>query len=273
MAETPIQSLAEGSGDATGQVVRSHDPIADVAKLLSQQPAAAEPSPETGDQAEPPDESLDIKTLAERLKVDPAKLYADLKVAFDDGTELSVSALKDAYRPAAELEKARGKLWEEVTTSKRAVAEAQQELQNLLRHIDPQVLTPDVLAENRRQLESARSQETARLIERVPEWKDPIARAADWADIRRVGQEYGYTPAELQLAEEGYADHRLVATLRALARGPKAKAPDAKPAPKVAVKPAGKARTPAQQFGQVKAAVKSGRISPFAAVAQLIGEK
>jgi hypothetical protein len=265
MADIQTTTLQQATREGEPAPERFTDDIGAVSDLLTGASAPAEQAPETEPSAEaPPDESLDLKTVAERLKVDPAKLYADLKVAFDDGTELSVSELKDAYRPVAEVEKARGKLWEEVTTSKRAVAEAQQELQNLLRHIDPQLLTPEVLAENRRQLEAARSQEVARLVERVPEWKDPIARAADWADIRKVGQEYGYTPAELQLAEEGYADHRLVAALRALARGPKA-APAPKPAPKVAVKP-----TAAQLHGRTKAAVTTGRTSPYTAVENIL---
>jgi hypothetical protein len=266
MADIQSTTLQQATREGEPAPERFTDDIGAVSALLNAESAPVEPAPETAPSADaPPGENWDLKAVAERLKADPKTLYESLKVAFDDGSELSVSALKDAYRPVAEVEKARTKLWDEVTTSKRAVAEAQQELQNLLRHLDPQALTPEVLAENRRQLEAARSQETARLIERVPEWKDPIARAADWADIRRVGQELGYTPAELQLAEEGYADHRLVATLRALARGPKAQAPAEKPAPKVAAKP-----TAAQLHGRTKAAVTTGRTSPYTAVENLL---
>lgn len=271
MAEIPVQSLAESSGDVAGQVIRSLDPIADVTKLLNPEPAPVEPSPETGTQAEPASESWSVKSLAEKLGTDPAKLYEGLKVAFDDGTELTVSALKDAYRPVAELEKARGALLEEHTSSKREVLEATQELRELLAEIPAQFLTEQTIARARQQAQQQRDREAAKLLERVPEWKDPIAKAADWSDIRRVAKDVGYSDAEIQLAESGFADHRLVAVLRQLARGPKPEA--VKPAPKVAAKPAGKGQTPAQQFGQLKAAVTTGRTSPFTAVEQLLRSK
>lgn len=271
MAEIPVQTLAEGTGDSVGQVTRSKDPMADVAKLLNPEPAPVEPTPETELQAEPASESWDLKSVAERLKTDPAKLYEGLKVALEDGTELTVSALKDAYRPAAEVEKARTALLEEHTSSKREVIEATQELRLLLQEIPPQYLTEQAIGQVRQKAQQQRDQEAAKLLERVPEWKDPIAKAADWVDIRRVAGEIGFTAAEVQLLEQGYADHRLVTALRKLARGPAAAA--VKPAPKVAAKPTGKGQTANQQFGQLKAAVTTGRVSPFTAVEALIGRK
>jgi cell division septation protein DedD len=214
-----------------------------------------------------------MKSLAEKLGTDPEKLYTGLKVALDDGTELSVSALKDAYRPAAELEKARGELLEEMTSNKREVTQNRQELGALVQYLAQQgQLTEPVAREVQKMVDAERAAEADKLLKRIPEWKDPIARAADWSDMRRVAKEQGYTDAEIKLAEAGLADHRTIATWRALAKGPKPAAPP-KPAAKVAAKPAAGSRTPAQQFGQLKAAVKTGRVSPFSAVAQLIGEK
>lgn len=271
MAEIPVQSLAEGTGDSVGQVTRSLDPVADVAKLLSQEPAPAESTPGTEIQAEPPGGSWDIQSLAEKLGTDTTKLYDDLKVKFEDGTELSLTELKDAHRPAAEVEKARSALLEENASSKRQVLEATQELRQLLQGIPEQYLTEQTIGQARQQVQRQREQEAAKLLERVPEWKDPIAKAADWVDIRRVAKAEGFSDVEVRLLEEGYADHRLVSALRKLARGPAAVA--VKPAPKVAAKPAGKSQTPGQQFGQLKAAVTTGRMSPFSAVESLIGRK
>lgn len=265
--ESPVQSLAESSGDAVGQVTRSQDPMADVAKLLSQAPAPAEPTPETVPQADPPSESWSIKSLAEKLGTDPTTLYESLKVALEDGTEVSVSALKDSHRPAAELEKARGALVQEMASSKREVLEATQELRELLQAVPQEYLNADAIGQARVKAQAQREREAAKLLEAVPEWKDPIAKAADWVDIGRVAKEMGYTDAEIQLAKEGYADHRMVALLRRAARGPKAEA--VKPAPKVAVKP-GRAQTPAQAHGHLKAAVTTGRMSPFTAVEALL---
>lgn len=273
MAEIPVQSLAESSGDAVGQVSRSQDPVADVAKLLSQAPAPAEPTPETETQAAPTSESWELKSVAEKLGTDPATLYEGLKVALEDGTELTVSALKDAYKPAAQLEKARAELLEEMTASKREVTQNRQELGALVQYLAQNgQLTEPMVREVQKLVDAERAAEADKLLKRVPEWKDPIARAADWADIRPVARDLGYSDAEIKLAEAGLADHRTVAMWRRLAKGPKPEAPP-KPPAKVGAKPAAGNRTPAQQFGQIKASVKTGRISPFTAVAQLIGEK
>lgn len=268
MEESPITTLQASSGDAEPVAARFTDPVAEVEKLLNPEPAPVEPSPETDIQAEPPGESWDLKSVAEKLQTDPSKLYEGLKVALDDGTEISVSALKDAHRPVAELEKARAALLEEHTSSKRDVMQASQELMQLLQTIPAEYLNEGTVRGIQQQAQRQRDQEAARLLERVPEWKDPIAKAADWSDIRRVAKEVGYTDAEIRLAEEGYADHRMVATLRLLAKGPKA--PAAKPAPKVAAKPAKATQSAAQQFGHLKASVTTRRISPEVAVETLL---
>ena len=271
MAEAQITTLAAASGDAEPAATRFTDPVAEVEKLLNPEPAPVEPSPETDIQAEPPGESWDLKSVAEKLQTDPAKLYEGLKVAMDDGSELSVSALKDAYKPIAELDKARTKLVDEVTSSKRDIVAAEQELMAVLTHPDvARLLTPELLQDVQRRAAGKRQAEAERLLERIPEWKDPVSRAADWADIRTVGREHGFTDAELKLAEEGFADHRVLSLLRAAAKGAKPAAP-AKPAAKVAVKPAkGGNPSEAQRFGQLKAARTTGRMSPEAAVEALL---
>ena len=270
MAEIPTQTLAESSGDAVGQVTRGKDPVAEVAKLLSVPAAAPEPTPETGTPADPPSESWDLKSLAEKLGTDPAKLYEGLKVSLADGSEMTVSALKDAYKPAAELEKARTELLGELSASKREVLHNRQELGILVRELQANgTLTEPVAREVARMAEQERATEAERLLQRLPEWKDPITRAADWAGMRKTGAAYGFSEAEIRAAEAGYVDHRLIALLRDSSRTPKAEKAT-KVEPKVAVKPAGSGRTQAQQFGQLKAAVKTGRTSPFSAVEQLL---
>lgn len=268
MSDIPLQTLQEASGDAAPAPGRINDPVAEVAKLLNPEPAPVEPTPETGVQAEPPSEGWDFASLAEKLGTDPEKLYTGVTVAMPDGSKVSVSELKDAFRPAAELTKAREVLVEEMTGTRQEVAQAKQELAALVNLLDVSQLSPEMIREAGKQAEQARQAEAAKVLQRIPEWKDPISKAADWADIRRVAREHGYSDAELKLAEQGYADHRMVSVMRALARGP---APaQAKPAAKVAAKPTAGQPSPAQRHGQLKAAVKTGRMSPEAAVAALL---
>lgn len=270
MADIPLQSLQEATGDGDAPVGRVADPVGEVAKLLEPAPAAAEqPAPETGaPPADPPSESWDFTSLAEKLGTDPEKLYHGVKVAMPDGTQVSVGELKDLYRPAAELEKARSKLIEDDTSSRREVAQARQELAALVNLLDQRQLSPEMIQEAGRQSEQARQAEASRLLQRIPEWKDPVAKAADWADIRQAARQHGYSDAEIALAEQGFADHRMVSVLRALAKAPKAASP--KPPVKVGARPTTATLSPAQRHGQLKAAVKQGRLSPEAAVAQLL---
>jgi hypothetical protein len=270
MAEIPVQTLQEGSREVNPPAIRSQDPVADVAKLLSTEAAPAESSPEKDTQADPPPmETWELKALAEKLGATPEALYEQLKVSMADGQEMSLGALKDAYKPAAELEKARAGLLDEMTSNRKAVLDTQQEFSALLQMFDPSTLNPDVLRSVNQMAEKQRQQQIEGTLKAIPEWKDPIARAADWVDIRRVGKEYGFSDVELKLIEQGYGDHRLVAMARALGKQPRAET--AKPAPKVAVAPkGGKPQTDAQRHGHLKTAVKSGRMSPFTAVDQLL---
>ena len=231
----------------------------------------AETPPETGAQADPePSESWELKAVAEKLGTEPETLYEQLKVALADGQEITVSALKDAYKPVAELEKARAGLLEEMTGSKREVLQTQQEFSALLQMLGPERLTPEVLRAVNQMADQQREQQLAGMLSRIPEWKDPITKAADWVDIRRVGKEYGFSDAEMRLAEQGFADHRLIAMARALGKQPKVETP--KPAPKVAVQPkAGKVQSKAQQLGNLKAAVTKGQITQADAVRRILG--
>jgi hypothetical protein len=270
MSDKAVSDLAA----ATVETPRDTRPILDqAAQILAEAAAPPRDQPvETPESADPPVETWDLKSVAERLGTDPAKLYESLKVSIADGEELTVSALKDAYRPAAELEKARGKLLEEMETSKREVVQTQQEFAALLQLLGPQNLNQELLAEVNRRTEKQKAFEAERLLKAVPEWKDPIARAADWVDIRKAGQAVGYTDAEMRLAEAGYADHRLIALLRQVAKGPKVEQP--KPPAKVAVKPVGNGKpNEAAQFGQLKAQVKKGQLRPEMAGAMLIQGK
>jgi hypothetical protein len=262
MADIPVTTLQEASREAEAPTERFTDPISAVSDLLSPAAVAEQPG-ETPAQAEsPPDESWDLKALAEKLGAEPEKLY-DVKIPMTDGSEMTLSALKDAYRPVAELEKARSQLVEEMTSSKTEVVQTRQEMGALLGLLSPDAITPELVREATRLAEQERSRNVEQVLKLLPEWKDPIRKAADFADIRRVAREAGYTDAEVKAAELGYADPRMLKLLLRAVRPAEPEKP--KPAAKVAAKP-----TPAQQFGRTKAAVTMGRTSPYTAVENLL---
>lgn len=261
--------LAEGTVETPAPHVSQGDQVAEILRKGLQTPGqeTAETQPQS---AAPPSESWDIKRVAEKLGVDPANLYESLKVSIADGEELTVSALKDAYRPAAELEKARGKLLEEMESSKREVVQTQQEFSALLQLLGPQNLNQELLQEVNRRTEKQKADEAERLLKSIPEWKDPIARAAAWVDIRKSALNRGYSETEIRLAEAGLADHRWVkdqldlARLRASEEKPK---PQAKVA--IAPKPSGVTSQAVNQR-ELKQAVKSGRMTETQAAARIL---
>lgn len=271
MAEQQLATLQEATGDGQPPTGRVQDPVGEIAKLLQPDPAPAQDqSPETGDQAAtPPAETWDLQSVAEKLGTDPAKLYdLKLRVGEGDGVEVTLSQLKDAYRPAAELEKARTQLVEETSRDRREALQLQQELAALVQLLPREVVTQALVEQATQQAARLRSENADKLLQALPEWKDPIRKAADWADIRAAGRELGYSEAELEAAKAGFADPRMLRALLGYRRAP---AEQPKPAAKVGAKPtSGGKPTAAQQHGQLKAAVTTRRMSPEVAAAQIL---
>lgn len=257
------------------QIPVSNEPLSESSQLKAVQdllsgaekPTAEQPTAETQSPPEP-GESWDIKTVAEKLQTDPAKLYDSLKVAID-GEEIPIGKLKDAYRPAKELEKAKSAWLEERTQAETERQQFLTEFQALLGLIPQQHLTQEFLHEAQKQSETQRQKQAEALLKAIPDWKDPVTQAADWADIKPVALKYGFTDTDIALAKQGFADHRFIAMARDLAKA--RGIPVEKPAPKKAIetKPA-KAPTEAQRFGRLKGAVTAKRMSPLAAVEKLI---
>lgn len=258
------QAPAEAETDA-GEIRNDQDAIKAVEQLLGA-PSPAEPETAQDDTPAPDEMPADLTSLAERLKATPEKLYS-VKVPLADGESRTIGELKDGYRAAQQLESERelvrtdrGKL----ETDKR---QALQELEGVVRNLPPQALTPEAISAVREAHGKRLQAELAQLLETVPEWKDPVRWTAERPVIEGYAAQFGYTPADL--AE--ISDHRVLRVLRTAAlREQSLTAERAKPPGKVAQAPKGRQPTPAQEFGRLKAAVTTRRISPVAAVEALL---
>ena len=268
----------EGSqGMASDPPVRG-DAITEVQRILEAElspPAETQADPAEADPPEPQRaEKLDIKSVAERLGVDPGELYGALKVKLADGEELSVGDLKDRLKPQAEIEtlkqnltKARGE-WE---ASK---IRQSRELQAILSAIPQQAVSPQLLELHQSQRAERLSREREALLRAIPEWADTGVITAERKQLSDYLAETGWPEGTVDAIE----DHRLFVTLRAAAqdraelqklRAEKAKAEQ--PRPKVAAKPQpARPQTEGQRFGQIKGSVASGRMSPVSAVEKLL---
>lgn len=65
-----------------------------------------------------------------------------------------------------------------------------------------------------RQYQEVAQQEKAKLLEKVPEWSDPAVFAKESTQLKKYGQELGYTEQELN----SIVDHRALAVLREAAK-------------------------------------------------------
>lgn len=240
--------------------------VIDLLNGQQDQPPAAE-TPETGNQAEPPAEKWDLKTVAEKLSVDPSKFY-ELKVKAGDGQELSIGELKDAWKSKADLDGFKAEVDKAKADWMADQIRTQRELAEVLNAIDPNSVRPELLQAWQRQQAERLSRERELTLRNIPEWSDARKETADKAAILETIKGYGFTQADL----DNSSDHRLFRMLRDLVNTKAELASlKTKPQPKPGIAPkAGKPATEAQQFGRIKGAVTSGRISPQAAVERLL---
>ena len=259
------QAPAELAPDATERLDDA-GALSRVKALLAGQSSAEAEKPQ--DDAPAPDETpADLTSLAERLKATPDKLYG-IKVPLADGESRTIGELKDGYRTADQLRVEREKFHVERTQLTQDRQQALTDLQAIIERLPPQSVDPAAI-EAVRQVHNQRLQsELAQLLETVPEWKDPVRYAADKPVIESYAAGFGFSPQDVA----AITDHKVLRLLRTAALADKeTKAERVKPPVKVGQAPrAGKDRTPAQQHGQLKAAVTSRRMAPVDAVAQLL---
>jgi hypothetical protein len=249
----------------TEEIRNDQDAIKAVEALLGS-PPAAEPE-KAQDEPEPVEIPGDLTSLAEKLQATPEKLYS-LKVPMADGESRTLGELKDAFRTADQLRTERETFATERTQLATEKRQALQELEQIVRRLPPQTLTPDAIQAVREAHGQRLKVELEQLLETVPEWKDPVRWTAEKPLIEQYAAQFGFTPADLG----ELTDHRVLRVLRSAALTAKEQTAERqKPPVKVAQAPkGGKQPSQAQEWGRVKAQVTSRRMSPVAAVEQLL---
>jgi len=244
--------------------------------ILREAASPVEEQPETvAPEAPKPAEKWDLKSVAERLQIDPTKLYQDIRVKAGDG-ELSISELADRYKAQTELDEIKATL-----TKARGDFEADQvrqarELDEILNVLPREALRPELVQAYQRQKAEYLSREREALLRAIPEWADTGVVTAERKQLTDYLASFGWPEGAIDRVE----DHRLFVTLRAgmrdraeLAALKAEAAKAAKPKPKAAVQPkAGQPQTDAQRFGQLKAQVTKGQVSRSDAINRLLKE-
>lgn len=260
-----VSDLAAETVEAPKPHRSQEEQVADIlagASATDREPAEGQAAAE-----QEPTEAWDIKTAAERLGVDPAKLY-ELKVSLGEGQEVTLSELKDQWKSKAAIEAEQADRLKERANWEADRIKAEREFSQLLQGFDPQVPADRREAAVKQYQDYVKSREREALLRSQPEWVDPKVENADRAEIWETLRDAGFTEDEWQST----VDHRALRLLRRLVKAEaQVKALTVKPAPKVAAKPTtAKVQTDAQRFGQMKTAVKTGRMRPEDAVASLL---
>jgi hypothetical protein len=272
MAASPDAALLEAE---TPPAHRSKEQqVEDILSGAAQAPAEQPPeAPETGAEPEPAAETpLDVAGLAERLGVDPAKLY-EVRIPLADGAEpVTLGQLKDAYRDAEAIEAQRGEVTKQRGEWHADQLRQQRELDEILSAITPDKVSPELAQAVQKVNRERLSREAEALLRTVPEWTDAKTREADLVSMADTLTAYGITRADV----DALTDHRVLRAFRRLAQ--LERAVQAKPVPKQPPKSQQAPRrsaqpTPAQDFGRLKAAVTKGQVRPVDAVTRILGVK
>lgn len=270
MSEPAVDTVGSGLAPVIPQETAAPhlsktDQIAQLLRGEGESPV--EVPPETEPSTPTPAEKLDLKSVAERLGVDPAALY-ELEVTTGDGETLKLGALKDGYQAVKGLEKSREELAKERGTWQAEQIRTERELGDLLSALPRESITPELQQTVERITRERVSRETEALYRKVPEWSDANIRSADVRLMIDHLKPYGFTEGDLNAV----LDHRLLAYFRDQAKlGAKlAKAKPEPAAPRVGQAPRRANETPAQEFGRLKAAVTKGQMSKTDAIGRLL---
>lgn len=226
------ESEDTGSGESQDQAGRESeanrarpDALRDLARALSGQAEPNDEQTETddsgesqdadegqGDQGESPQEPP--KTLAEaaeRLGLDVAKLYElTIPDPHREGESFTLGELKDGHEQRGEFT-VKELRWEEDRAKQQAeIYAAQQELEEIVRHLPKKVLESDALKAARTRLDARASRERAKTLEVIGDWRNEDTRRADISAMVDHLKTYGFPPEWLQ----GVSDHRMFRYIR-----------------------------------------------------------
>tara|TARA_R110000796_G_scaffold23154_1_gene66660 strand:- start:183 stop:1052 length:870 start_codon:yes stop_codon:yes gene_type:complete len=151
---------------------------------------------------------LDAKGLAEKLEMDIKDVYA-IKFNYGDGESLTLGELKDLGGRAATIDAESESLEQSRDQFANLNMTARQELQSLVSLLPVEALSPDLLQAAKVQKETIVYNERIKLLNVIPDWKDPAIEAGARASMLENLKEYGFREVEA----ESMMDHRLVKLL------------------------------------------------------------
>ena len=125
-----------------------------------------------------------------RSSVAPEDLYA-VEVPMADGRTMTLGKLKDAGAIQDQLTVREVQFAERVGKQEAEWTRAQTEMQELMAHIDPKAIKPELREKVRQKIDSDMKRERARVLEVIPEWQNETVREADLGAMVEYLKDFG----------------------------------------------------------------------------------
>lgn len=181
----------------------------------------AQESPETGEadagESQPNAEATGapkgkpklIKEAAERLALEEADVYA-IEVPMADGKSLSIGKLKDIGAKHEDFTVRELAFEERVAKQEAEWTRAQTEMSELLAHIDPKAIKPELRDKVRQKIEGDHQRERALVLKTIPEWSNETVRDADLGAMVEYLKDFGISESFLTVT----MNHKLFRMVR-----------------------------------------------------------
>lgn len=172
--------------------------------------AADESPPDGGESPEPIKTPKNLEELAKRLKVEVKDLY---DIEFPDpqtGESHTLGKLKDLLATNSDLTGRELQIEERRVTAENEQVQARADLEEILKALPPEAVSPEILAKAREQREAYLDREASRVLDVIPEWSNADTKREEWKAVQEHMADYGYTPSQV----DQIADHQMVRYMR-----------------------------------------------------------
>jgi hypothetical protein len=195
----------EGTDQATDAPEETEDSVRtesrDSQNAIDADTDAVEDTDETGSEGDSEaagteEPSITVKDLAEKLGIEAKDLYEDLHIPTGDGESITLGEFKDRVKELQQLDTVKQDFEDREAKHNREVMAQQAELNQLLSMIPDDQRQQLVQAAGQRHHDYVAQQQN-KVLEVIPEWKDPDTLARDRDAIIKLGNDYGFSSDEI----------------------------------------------------------------------------
>ena len=140
-------------------------------------------------------ETLTVKSLAEKLGIDAKELYQSVSIDLGEGQTLTLGELKDRGKDLLQTEALLANASEQQLEIENELLVKRQQLNVEAQRLGVE-FTPEQSAEHRRTIEAYQDDQVKKALQIMPDWQDKATREADLTRIDKITRQYGFSEAE-----------------------------------------------------------------------------